>query len=87
MAQRGIIAYIVLFVLLIVGIVIGVYLVQHPQIFRPKASEGNQIIPVLEMKDSQGKEINCDASVNPPSCETETQDITIKVRDWNTLIK
>ncbi len=87
MNQKGVIAHIILIIILAVGLVAGVYLVQHPQIFKPKAGGGSPIIPALEMKDSNGGDINCDSSANPPICETLTPDITIKVRDLNALVK
>lgn len=86
MNQKGVIAQIVLIIILAAGLGIGVYLVQHPQIFRPKASS-NPIIDALEMKDADGNVINCDGSTNPPTCETTTQDITIKIRDLDILQK
>lgn len=85
--EAGVIAHILLIVILAIGIVAGLYLVQHPQILRPKAGGGSPIIPALEMKDNNGKEINCDSSANPPLCETSTQDITIKIKDINALVK
>lgn len=36
--QRGVIAQGVILLLLLAGIGVGIYLVQHPQIFKPKAS-------------------------------------------------
>lgn len=87
MKEKGIIAQIVLIIILAAGLIVGVYLVQHPQIFRPKASGESLIIQALDMKDSNGKDINCDNSTNPPTCETETSDITIKIKDLDILQK
>ncbi len=87
MNQKGVIAHIILIIILAVGLIAGVYLVQHPQIFRSKAGGGSPIIQALEMKDSNGGNINCDASANPPLCETSSQDITIKIRDLDILQK
>lgn len=86
MNQKGVIAHIILIIILGVGLIVGVYLVQHPQIFRPKAS-ANPIIDALEMKDVDGNVINCDGSTNPPTCETSTQDILIKIKDLDILQK
>lgn len=86
MNQKGVIAHIILIIILAIGLVAGLYLVQHPQIFKPKASS-NPIIDALEMKDADGNTINCDSSTNPPTCETSTQDITIKIRDLDILQK
>jgi len=85
--EAGIITHIVLIIILAVGLIAGLYLVQHPQIFRPKAGGGSPIIPALEMRDSNGENINCDTSANPPVCETSTQDITIKIKDLDILQK
>lgn len=84
--EAGVIAHIILIIILAVGLIAGVYLVQHPQIFKPKASS-NPIIDALEMKDSDGKDINCDASANPPLCETSSRDITVKIKDFDILQK
>lgn len=83
--QTGVV-HILLLIVLLAGIVGGVYLVNNSTlIFKPKASS-NPIINALEMKDSSGKSITCDSSTNPPNCETETQDITIKIKDLDALI-
>ena len=39
--ERGVIAQAVVLLLLLSGIAAGLYLVQHPQIFKPKAGGGN----------------------------------------------
>ena len=36
--QRGVIAHLFLILILGLGLVAGVYLIQHPQIFKPKAT-------------------------------------------------
>lgn len=87
MREKGVIAHLLLILILAAGLVVGVYLVQHPQIFRPKASGESLIIQALDMKDSEGKDLNCDHSTDPPTCETPTQDITIKIRDLDILQK
>lgn len=86
MNQKGVIAHILLIIILVAGLIAGVYLVQHPQIFRPKAGGGSPIIGALEMKDSNGGDIHCDGA-NPPVCETSTQDIIIKIKDLDALQK
>lgn len=40
--QKGI-AHLFVVLILLIGIIAGVYLVQHPQIFKPKAHEGNPV--------------------------------------------
>lgn len=85
--EHGIIGQLAILLIIGVGIVAGLYLVQHPQVFRPKAGGGSPIIPALDMKDSNGKNIECDSSTNPTICETDTQDITIKIKDLDFLQK
>lgn len=46
-SQKGIV-HLGLLILLLLGLVAGVYLVQHPQIFKSKAYQGSQISPVYE---------------------------------------
>ncbi len=84
--EAGVIAHLILIIILAIGLVVGLYLVQHPQIFRPKASS-NPLIDALEIKEADGKIINCDSSANPPTCETSTQDITIKIKNLDILQK
>ena len=86
MNQNGIIAQVILIIILAAGLVVGLYLVQHPQIFRPKASS-NPIIDALDMEDADGNVINCDGSTNPPTCETTSADIIIKIKNLDILQK
>lgn len=79
--QKGIIAQIVMILILAIGLVVAIYLVQHQTIFRPKADEASPVIQGLEIKDANGNVVKCDGSTNPPTCETTTQDVTIRVKD------
>ncbi len=36
---------------------------------------------------SNGKDLTCDGAANPPTCETETSDIVIKIKDLGFLEK
>ena len=83
--QKGVIAHLLLIIILAVGLVTGLYLVQHPQIFKPKASS-SPILDAFEIKDADGNVLNCDGNTNPPTCTTSTQDVTIRVKDLNALI-
>lgn len=87
MNQNGVIANILILIILGVGIVAGLYLIQHPQIFKPKAGGESLIIQALEMKDSEGNVVDCDSSTNPPTCTTSSQDVTIKIKDLDALIQ
>ena len=84
--QKGVISHLLLIIILVIGLIAGLYLVQHPQIFKPKASS-NPIIDALEMKDSEGNNIDCNGSANPPLCETTSSDVTIKIKDLDILQK
>lgn len=71
--------------LLIAGIIVGVYLVQKQQLFKSKASSA-PIIDALEIKDNNGKIINCDSNTNPPTCEISDPNITIRLKDTSVLL-
>lgn len=77
---------VVVFIILLLGIPVGVFLVQKTQILKSRASS-NPIIDALDIKDSSGNPITCNSSTNPPTCETSTQDITITVKDLSPLSK
>lgn len=76
---------VVVFIILLVGIPVGVVLVQKTQILKSRASS-NPIIDALDIKDSSGNPITCDSNTNTPTCETSTPDITITIKDLNPLI-
>lgn len=65
--------------LLVVGLGVGVYLVQTKQIFKSKAT--TNFIDAFEIKDKDGNILTCDGSTNPPTCTTSTLDITVRVKD------
>lgn len=62
-------------ILLLVGIGIGVYLVQFQQIFKPKAAVNAS--QAFEIKDDQGNIINCTGN----TCYTNSFDVTVRVKD------
>lgn len=74
-------------IILIIAIPMSVFLAQKTQILKSRAGGGESFLNALEIKDSEGKNLYCDHSTNPPSCDTSTQDITIKVIDLDWLIK
>ncbi len=84
MNQKGIV-HLILILILVAGLIAGLYLVQNTQIFKPKAS--NTWVNAFEIKDANGNVINCDASTSPPTCETSTEEVEIKVKDLDALIQ
>ncbi len=60
MNQKGI-AHIILLVILIAGLIAGLYLIQHPQIFRPKAAVN---APSAQFVDSSGNQISQTTTAN-----------------------
>ena len=84
LGAKQMIAIIVVFVLL-VGLGVGVYLVQRQQTIKSKASAGS-FVNAFEIKDSNGNVITCDGSTYPPTCTTPTLDISVKVKDKTLLL-
>lgn len=84
-SKRNIIGIAVTF-LLIVGLIIGVYLVQQQQQLKSKASGGN-FINAFEIKDANDKILDCTANADgTATCNTDTLDIKVRVKDANALI-
>ncbi len=75
---------IIAIVLILVAMVGGVFLVQRQQQLKSKAS-GN-FVQAFEIKDANGNVIQCDGSTNPPTCNTSTLDISVKVKDTVPLL-
>lgn len=71
--------------ILLIGIPIGVYLVQNQQIFKGRAYQ-DEVFEAFEFKDGNGNVITCDSSTNPPSCTTQTPDISITIKNLDALI-
>lgn len=77
---------VVLFIVLIAGIGIGIYLLQNPQIFRSKASlSGANWINAFEITDASGKPIICETSLEIPTCPTTTLTVNFKLKDLSLL--
>ncbi len=70
---------IIFIVLILVGIAVGVYLVQVQQIFKSKAAIN--VNQAFEIKDSSGNVINCNGS----TCYTNSQEVQIKLKDKSVL--
>ena len=64
-------------VVLIVGLAVGIYLVQKTQIFKPRAA--GSIIQAFDITDTNGKKLDCNGSTDPPTCTTSTLDVNIKL--------
>lgn len=75
---------IVAIVLILMAMVGGVFLVQRQQNLKSKAS-GN-FVQAFEIKDANGNIIQCDGSTNPPTCNTSTLDINVRVKDTAPLL-
>lgn len=84
LGAKQMIAVVVVFVLLI-GLGVGVYLVQRQQTMKSKASAGS-FVNAFEIKDKDGNLIQCDSSTSPPTCITQTLDVTVKVKDKALLL-
>ncbi|MBI2017824.1 hypothetical protein HYS92_02130 [Candidatus Daviesbacteria bacterium] len=84
MNQKGL-AHIILIIILVIGLIAVLYLVQHPQIFKPKASS-NPVLDAFEIKDAEGNLLTCDSNASPPVCTTSTEEVTITVKDLEALI-
>lgn len=69
--------------LLIGGLVAGLYLLQQQQTIKSKAS--SNLINAFEIKDDKGNTLVCDGNTNPPTCTTSSLNINIKVKDLNAL--
>lgn len=78
-SQTGYIQYIIVLVLL-AAIGIGIYLSLNKQILKSKASSSpGEFVKAFEFKDQNGETIECDSSVNPPVCTTQTQGISVSI--------
>ena len=60
MKQRGL-AHIALIIILVAGLVAGLYLISHPQIFRPKAAVNS---PSAQFVDANGNQISQTTTAN-----------------------
>lgn len=73
--------------LLVIGIGVGVYLVQRQQTIKSGATGGSgNFVTAFEMKDASGSAIRCDSSTNPPTCTTPSLDINVKVATTTPLL-
>ena len=77
---------ILVLVILTIAIPLTVYLAQTQQIFKSKAGGSDSFLNAFEVRDSGGNILSCDHSTNPPTCTTETQDVSLTIRDLNFLL-
>lgn len=80
--QKGL-ASIFIVLILIVGLILGIYLVQQRQSLRTRANIDE--LSAFEIKDQLGQPLKCDTSKNPPECFTTTRDFSIRLKDINNL--
>lgn len=73
--QRGVVAQGLILLLLLAGIGAGIYLVQHPQIFKPKATGEN-----IEWVSSSGDPDNCVTGSGTTTCSKVKFRINVPVQ-------
>ena len=65
---------------LVIGIGVGVYLVQRQQTIKSRAAGGpGNFVNAFVMTDASGSAIRCDDRTDPPTCTTRTLDINVRV--------
>lgn len=82
--EQGV-AHLLLLVIILIGLVVGIYLLQTQKIFKSKAS--NNMMNAFEFNNNKNQVLNCDGSVNPPVCNTNSLDVTVQVKDLEELLK
>ncbi len=76
---------ILLLIILIVGLAVGVWLVQNSRTNLKSSASGN-ITSALDIRDANGKEVKCLQNASGiPECEIETLDFTVAVKDPSLL--
>lgn len=68
-------------ILLLAGLVVGVYLVQTKQIFKSRAF--TDVNEAFEMTDDLGNNLKCGGD----TCETESLRVNIRIKDVPALLK
>lgn len=82
------IAHILLIIVLLIGLVGGVYLVQRSELFKTKSkATASEILEAVEIRDANGNPLQCDTSTDPnlPTCTTTTKDISVTVKKSDAL--
>lgn len=67
--QRGLVQ-VILIVITLIGLVVGIFLVQRQQQLKSRAS--TNMIQAFEIKDGNGAVVNCEANKTPPECNIST---------------
>lgn len=68
-------------IVLIIGLIVGVFLIQKPQIFKSRANI--DVSSAFSISGNQGESVNCSGN----TCETEATDVTIEVIDPNIFLQ
>ncbi len=71
---------IVIVILLLVGLILGVYSVQNPQIFQSQAE--SNLTNAFNIKDTNGNQINCTNNV----CTTRSLEVEVQLKDLSPLL-
>lgn len=77
-------------IVLLVGLIAGVFLVQQTQIFKPRADVGAiQLEKAFNITNAQGSPLPCTpaSGSEPVTCTTDTLDVQVSVKDLNELTK
>lgn len=69
---------IIIIVFLALALIIGLYLVQKVQVFKPKAV--TNILNAFDLSDDKGNPLDCDPTTTQPICRTSSLDIKIKLK-------
>lgn len=77
-------------IVLLIGLIAGIYLVQQTQIFKPRADVGNiNLLNAFKITNDQGVDLQCTpaSGSEPVTCTTDTLNVNISVKDLNELTK
>lgn len=76
-------------IVLLVGLFVGVYLVQRQQQIKSRAStpERTNLLQAFEFKDANGNVLQCTPAQDsePVTCTTSTLDINVRLKDSSAL--
>lgn len=83
--QKGA-AHILLIALLIVGLIVGVYLIVNQET-NLKSKASGSIINAFDIRDANGKEVKCteNTTTGIPECEIETLEFTMGLKDSSVI--
>lgn len=75
----------IIIMILLLAIILGVFLVQRPQIFKSKA--GNEVFNAFEVKNSNGQILQFTDNPGTRIYQTDDLNVNINVKDINSLIE